>query len=182
MFGGIENGRHFGDEMLKQLSNKLMRLQEIDLVGQFSSSMLALHIMSEEEANRNFIRLFDRITKEPLNIFGNNIYVSLKIGVARCAPEISAEVTCRNAESALSVAKTKTGTQIEYYNNEIQEKLKKELIILNELVEAIQNNEFKDVNIIYGANYSGKTTLSRYFATVLREIWICSFFKYSTSC
>lgn len=25
----------------------------------------------------------------------------------------------------------------------------------------IQNNEFKDVNIIYGANYSGKTTLSR---------------------
>ena len=136
-------GRHFGDEMLKQLSNKISRLQEIDLVGQFSSSMLALHIMSEQEANRNLIRLFDRITKEPLNIFGNNIYISLKIGVARCAPNISAEITCRNAESALSVAKTKTGTKIEYYNNQMQEKLKKELIILNELVEAIQNNEFK---------------------------------------
>jgi EAL domain-containing protein (putative c-di-GMP-specific phosphodiesterase class I)/GGDEF domain-containing protein len=136
-------GRKFGDELVKQIAVKLSRIHFIDFIAQFSSSTLAIHIAAEEEAQRNFIKLFERIGKEALNVFGNSIYVTLKVGVALCEQEMNADRVCKNAESALAVANPKSGTFIAYYNEEIQENLKKELLILNELVEAIRNKEFQ---------------------------------------
>ena len=66
----------------------------------------------------------------------------MKLGVVKLNKDLSINIACKNAENALSNAKARGGTQIVYYNEQMQEDLKKELLILNELVEAIKNKEF----------------------------------------
>ena len=135
-------GRNFGDELLKQLANKLSRIFAVNLIAQFSSSTLALHVNEKFETKADIRRLFERVINDELTIFGNSIYVSLKIGVEKLNKNLSINNACKNAENALSNAKARGGTQIVFYNETMQEELKKELLILNGLVEAIKNKEF----------------------------------------
>lgn len=137
-------GRNFGDELLKQLANKLSKIADVNFIAQFSSSTLALHVKVRDklETEPDLRHLFERVIKDELTIFGNSLYISLKIGVEKLNGYISINTACKNAENALSNAKARGGTQIVYYNKQMQEDLKKELVILNELVAAIKNNEF----------------------------------------
>ena len=135
-------GRNFGDELLKQLANKLLRVVAVNFIAQFSSSTLALHVNEQFETEAELRQLFERVINDELTIFGNSLYISLKIGVEKLDQNLSINIACKNAENALSNAKARGGTQIVYYNEQMQEDLKKELLILNELVEAIKNKEF----------------------------------------
>ncbi len=135
-------GRNFGDELLKQLANKLSKIVAVNFIAQFSSSTLALHVNDQFETESDLRSLFERIINDELTIFGNPIYISLKMGVQKLHKTICINTACKNAENALSNAKARGGAQIVYYNERMQEDLKKELVILNELVEAIKNKEF----------------------------------------
>ena len=135
-------GRNFGDELLKQLANKLSKISAVNLVAQFSSSTLALYVSDQFDSETDLKHIFERVINEELTVFGNSIHIRLKIGVEKLSENISINTACKNAENALSNAKARGGTQIVYYNQQMQEDLKKELVILNELVEAINNKEF----------------------------------------
>ena len=136
-------GRKFGDELLSQLAYKLNKISAVQFIAQFTSSSLALVIDVNHSSYAGLNVLFERITREVFHVMGNNIYITLKVGVVLLKDEDTFEQAIRNAENALSVAKNNSGTQIIFYDDEMQEKLKKELIILNELVEAIKNKEFQ---------------------------------------
>lgn len=136
-------GRNFGDELLKQLAYKFERIPKINVVSQFSSSSLALHLYGGYETEESLKDLLKKVTTDELTIFGNSIYVSLKIGVEKLTPLLHVDVACRNAENALSTARNKAGEKIVYYNEQMQQKLKKELSILNALVNAIERKEFE---------------------------------------
>ena len=135
-------GRNFGDELLKQLANKFSEIAAVNFIAQFSSSTLALYIKDQFDTETKLKHLVERVISEELTIFGNSIYIRLKIGVEKFSENLSINTACKNAENALSNAKARGGTQIVYYNQQMQEDLRKELVILNELVEAINNKEF----------------------------------------
>ncbi len=164
-------GHEVGEEILLQLGKRIEKAWCMNRVARFTSSTLAVFIDSSSQITENLSEELELLTKETFPLFGNNIYIMLKVGVASVNAEIKAEKASRYADSALSVAKLKSGIQIEYYNEKIKAYLKKELRILYELVDAIKNKEFQayvqpKIELYRGRIYSVEA-LARWFSPKL---------------
>lgn len=168
-------GRAFGDEMIKQLANKFMKQKvPVNFVAHFSTSTIAMFLKDDTVTIDQIRHCMEEIAKESCKIFGNEIYLSLKVGAEKIKPNISKELICQNADNALSSAKEKAGTQFVIYDEKMQESLKKELLILNNLVEAIQKKQFEvyfQPKIeLYRGRVSGMEALVRWNSPVLGNV------------
>lgn len=136
-------GRDSGEALLKQMYERI--LEKCDgrhiLVGRFVSSSIILYMDREEAEAKHMTDFLKMLVEEPFIIEGRNIYITLKSGSAPIRTGASLNDSIRHAESALSEAKTYSGTMARFYCKEKDEQLEKELLILNHLTEAIKNRE-----------------------------------------
>lgn len=136
-------GRDSGETLLQQIYERV--LEKCDgkhiLAGRFVSSSIILYMENGKVETNQMTQFLKSMVEEPLIIEGRNIYITLKSGGASIKTGDSLKDGIRHAESALSEAKTYSGTKAAFYCKEKDAQLEKELLILNQLTEAIKNKE-----------------------------------------
>ncbi|WP_413364749.1 EAL domain-containing protein [Lysinibacillus sp. 3P01SB] len=136
-------GRDSGEALLKQMYERILEKCEGKhiLVGRFVSSSIILYMEKDEAGIKQMTDFLKMLVEEPFLIEGRNIYITLKSGGSSIRTGESLKDSIRHAESALSEAKTYSGTMARFYYQENDAQLEKELLILNHLTEAIKNKE-----------------------------------------
>lgn len=137
-------GRPAGDVMLKELGKRLKHLSasENSEVARFTSSSLIMFTpidFHKIEKTRN--APITDAANSPFIIAGQQIYTTLKIGIAPFEQGHTEYDAIRFAESALTDSKLVPGTQINYYIEQSNRNVKRELLLLNHLKQAIQQKQ-----------------------------------------
>lgn len=136
-------GRDSGETLLQQIYERVLEKckgRHI-LAGRFVSSSIILYMESGKAETNHMTQFLKSLVEEPFIIEGRNVYITLKSGGASIQTGESLKDSIRHAESALSEAKTYSGTMAAFYCKEKDAQLEKELLILNQLTEAIKHKE-----------------------------------------
>ena len=137
-------GRPAGEALLKELGTRLKRLSasENSEIARFTSASLIMFtpvdFHSIEKKGRMLIM---DSANEPFLIEGQRVYTTLKIGIAPFEQMNSCHDAIRFAESALTKSKLVPGTQTNYYIEQVNQDLEREILVLNYLKKAIQHKE-----------------------------------------
>ena len=138
-------GRKFGDELFRQMTNRLSQesISNSDvLYGRFSNSTFIIGIKDNNIQLNDYIAQLLEMTVMPFIIAEREIFISLKIGVSYFEKSISIDESIRRADMALTRARTCNET-VSYFEIETDEKIQRELDILNQLRSGLNNDEFQ---------------------------------------
>ena len=171
-------GRGAADELFIQLGKRIEKVGKgnPNFVCRFSSATLALtnDIAMDEEGDYQIIELRS-IVSEPFIIAGQEMFITLKIGIALFAEDIgSGEELLRRADVALTDAKKVPGNRMSYYRDLQNEKTSEEMNLFNTLARALVKNELTvflqpKVNLENG-EIIGFEALSRWFSLALGQV------------
>ncbi|WP_285396848.1 EAL domain-containing protein [Lysinibacillus sp. fls2-241-R2A-57] len=136
-------GREAGDELLRQIANRLNEQQNEhnEYIARFTSSSL---IISKATANEDFLYYelrIKEIIRQPFIVGGKQIYITLKTGIAPFNGEINIADAIRFADNAVSFAADKPGTHMEIFTQERNDVLEQQMTVLNHLAQALKNKE-----------------------------------------
>jgi PAS domain S-box-containing protein/diguanylate cyclase (GGDEF)-like protein len=170
-------GRDAADELFIQLGKRIEKVgrKNPNFIGRFSSSSLAMTSESSESNEEHFLLELGTIVEEPFIVAGQEMFITLKIGVSFTeGDKKSEEELLRRADTAMSDAKKKPGNAMSFYRNLQNEETIKEMRIFNELSKALIAQEIdvflqpkvdlKDGKII------GFEALARWFSPVLGQV------------
>ena len=166
-------GRKFGDELIQQMTHRLLQLCHSDedvLYGRFSNSTLIIGVKDGPVLINDYITQLIDLTSTPFMIAEREIFISLKIGVSYFDSIISIDESVRRADIALTRARTDNET-VSYFKAETDEKIKRELDILNQLRSGLNNEEFQvylqpKINL-YSKEIEGFEALARWHSPTL---------------
>lgn len=136
-------GRDTGEEVLKQIYKRFLKesSHRFVIIGRFSSSSLILYTTRSADQIYETEDFLKKLVETPFVVNGQKMYMTLKSGVAIIKENACLSNSIRHAESALTAAKKHAGTYISYYIKKNDEQLKREMLILNHLIEAVKNKE-----------------------------------------
>lgn len=169
LFTRINNslGHEAGDELLKKVSNRLLRTFSDDTCT--ALNMRAIDPQSPEEPMSDkiarlegdqfaillnqfsklddVILLVQRILKQlvtPFTLQGNNVVLTASAGIALYPVNgLGAEMLLRNADAAMHFAKSQGRNSFHFYSSDIDFKSKERLSVENDLRHAIRHNELE---------------------------------------
>ena len=140
-------GSSVGDEILKEIAKRLKDcLFETDLIARYGSDefIIAVRKYKSQKKFTSYImsKVKDCLTK-PFHIENEEIHLDFNFGVA-FFPYDGEDVDelISNVELALKEAKKEGRGEIFIFNKEINKNFRKQIIIINELKNAIKNNGF----------------------------------------
>ena len=138
-------GRPAGEALLKELGKRLKRLStsENSDVARFTSSSLIMFTpidFQTIEKTRIIVPIKDA-ANEPFVIKGQQVYTTLKIGIAPFEKDYTSYDAIRFAESALTDSKLLPGTRINYYIEQSNRISERKLLLLNHLKKALQQKQ-----------------------------------------
>ncbi|RKQ19117.1 putative bifunctional diguanylate cyclase/phosphodiesterase [Ureibacillus endophyticus] len=169
-------GRSIGDELIGQLIQRLEKHYNIDniIYGRFSNSTFIIATKSSSEEIDNLVKRLFEITSTPFSIAKREIFISLKIGIANFDETISIDESIRRSDIALTKSRNQKDVEVAYFEPETDEKIQRELEIVNQLTYGLQNDEFTihlqpKVNLIT-AEIEGFEALARWYSPVLGPI------------
>lgn len=138
-------GRESADELFIQLGQRIERAGKgkPNFVGRFASATLIFTNVPLPEKDDYYIIELNSLVKNPFMIAGQEMFITLKVGVALSGDNCSAEDLMRRADRALSEAKNKPGNNISFYQDLQYEETIKEMKIFNELSRALFANEIE---------------------------------------
>ncbi|MEK9198711.1 EAL domain-containing protein [Lysinibacillus halotolerans] len=137
-------GRKFGDELIRQITSRLKSMDGINneiIFGRFSSSSFILGIKQTNQHLNELISDLLQVTSVPFTIAGREIFITLRIGVSYFDKSLSVDESIRRADIALTNAKNHN-VVVSYFEAETDEKIQRELDILNQLRYGLKNEEF----------------------------------------
>lgn len=137
-------GRPAGVAMLKELGKRLKRLSasENSDVARFTSSSLIMFTPIDFLAIGKTGKVpIMEAANEPFIIKGQQIYTTLKIGIAPFEKDHTGYDAIRFAESALTDSKVMPGTQTNFYIEQSNRNSERELLLLNHLKKALQDKQ-----------------------------------------
>jgi diguanylate cyclase (GGDEF)-like protein/PAS domain S-box-containing protein len=139
-------GRQAGDELLKQIADRLIRAgSDATRLARISAdhfAIIALEAEGEQQLARLLDSRFERLFGAPFLTGGSEIRLSAKLGIAMFpADGADAEALFRNAEAALKKAKT-AGERYIFYAQEMTERVAEKLALENRLRQALEKDEF----------------------------------------
>ena len=168
-------GRSFGDELLKQMVERLNlhRNQHIEFIARFSNALIIASCVDHEKLQQYDSRVRP-LTIIPYFLSEKETYITLKIGVGFFTEHSTSDDTIRQADIALSKARQQSGTSIAYFESEIDEKLKLEMDTMNQLTHGLNNDEFTihlqpKMNMKTG-RIDGFEALSRWHSSTLGNV------------
>jgi diguanylate cyclase (GGDEF)-like protein/PAS domain S-box-containing protein len=139
-------GHHYGDELLIELSRRLLlQIDSDDLLYRFSDDVFI--ILYPNCSNRTELDIFIGSTLEkvrkPYMIDNSILYISASIGIC-CYPEHgkNSGILIQHADIAMNKAKNLSGENVCYYSCEMSEEYERKFTIANYLTRAVSNQEF----------------------------------------
>jgi len=139
------HGHSVGDGLLKILSEQFKQIVGIkDSVARFGGDefIFCFPELSDQEEAELKVRRILAIFKQQFEIDGKTIYSSCSIGVAMYPKDsANSEELISKADTALYKAKTIQKGQSLFFDNHIDEQVKRDFLIETQLREALNNNE-----------------------------------------
>jgi diguanylate cyclase (GGDEF)-like protein len=138
-------GHHIGDELLKEITNRLKEcLHEEDFIARIGSDEFVV-LLSLVNDSKNAGETAQKIICALSPIYelqGNNLRITASIGVA-CYPQNgkTVEAFIRNADIAMYHAKELGRNNFQYYTEDLNEKYRKQISLEHELKFALERNE-----------------------------------------
>jgi diguanylate cyclase (GGDEF)-like protein len=139
-------GHTLGDKVLKTISERLQScLGSGDIISRGSSDefiivlpALTNEIQAMEKANQ-----FLEITRKPFTINGSKFTVTISIGVNYFPQDAEdPETLIRNADISMYRAKELGKNGVQFFSEEMNRKISNRLVIENNLIDALDKNEF----------------------------------------
>jgi len=138
-------GRQAGDELLKQLSQRLVRsadLVELARIGGDVFAIVLQNVSGRSGIERRIEKTWQEAFSEPFRISESEIRVSAKAGIAMLPDDgADAETLFRSAEAALRMAK-EAGERHIFHAPEMSARSIEKLTIESKLRQALKNEEF----------------------------------------
>ncbi len=139
-------GHDIGDKVLVQVATRLQNcIRKSDTLARLGGDEFIIII--DEVKDEDFaIHLAQKLLKsmtEPINIGGQDIYISNSVGVS-IFPEdgLDANTLLKNADAAMYKAKDDGKNSYRFYKEEMTEKALERLLMENSLRQALENEEF----------------------------------------
>ncbi len=151
-------GHNVGDELLKLIAVQLLEsIRESDLIGVDNKEeertslsrlggdefiILSTGLMDAANASKIAKRAMDKLSK-PFNIQGNELFITVSIGIAICPTDgEDVETLLKNASSAMYHAKTVGRNNFQFYSKEMNSHAMERLTLETELKKALDKDEF----------------------------------------
>lgn len=139
-------GRHVGDEVLRQIGQRMVSLlhgaSHMARVGADQFAVLFDEEGAEIEVARRLQDFYQQCFTDPVLASGTELRVSARIGVARFpADAVSAEALYHKAEAAMKRSKSSMD-QVLFYDARMTEVIAAKLALENRLRRALQAGEF----------------------------------------
>lgn len=168
-------GRDIADELFIQLAKRIGKVRKDNHIGMLSSSsIIFINDSSDQPDAKELIAQLRRITDRPFTLAGEEVFITLKAGVALSDNECSAEEMVRRADIALTSAEGKAGGTVLFYKDLQNEETIKEMTIANELMKALITDGL-DVHLQPKVNLKtseiiGFEALARWNSSVLGQV------------
>ena len=139
-------GHHYGDELLLELSKRIMEQMDAeDLLSRFSDDvflMICKPYESQAELDR-FIRRLLLVVRKPYIINNSMLYITASIGIC-FYPEHgkNSELLIQHADIAMNKARKQLEDNVCYYSEDMSKEFERRFTIANYLTRAISNQEF----------------------------------------
>ena len=133
-------GRALGDQVLICVVERLSTLRSVSL-GRLHADRFVMLLPGDPD-ERHIDALISAVLDLPLHIDAQVIDIAATVGVARCASLLELELTMRNAETALQVARRRRRRCLDYAVEMLQDR-RSDLSLMSDLKHAIANNELR---------------------------------------
>jgi PAS domain S-box-containing protein/diguanylate cyclase (GGDEF)-like protein len=139
-------GRHAGDELLKQVAQRLVSIggdaTRFARIGADHFAMFTDDVENEQQVARYTERRLRSVFDPPYRVGGHELRVGTKCGIAMFpADGADADTLLRNAEAALERAKS-LGERYVFFAEEMTERVAEKLTLENRLRQALEKDEF----------------------------------------
>jgi diguanylate cyclase (GGDEF)-like protein/PAS domain S-box-containing protein len=149
-----------GDKVLKRVADELINTKsEKVFISRFGGDEFLLLIEGEKDIEKIefYVKKITNIFKDKMIIEGNEIYISASIGITLYPSDSNdADQLIMNADMAMYKIKDSGKNNYLFFNEKMNEKLKKQLEIKNILRNAIKEGGFKLVYQPQICTYTGK--------------------------
>ncbi len=140
-------GHGVGDTLLIEVAHRLINsVRESDTICRWGGDEFVIileNIASEKNAAMLAESIIKQIEERSFIIQGHTLYISCSIGIAMCPTDGSiCEQIIQHADTAMYQAKGSGGGSYCFYKQEMTKAVQKQLQIVNDLREALQNNQF----------------------------------------
>ena len=140
-------GHHYGDELLKQIADRIVRLCPVDATAaRFGGDefIICINKLNTEDKIKEFIDRFQYMMHQKFVVNGKNTYINLSMGVAlypRDGNLINDLIA--NADLALATAKLSGKDTCSIFHESMKIEAKKKKTIEENLRRALVNDEFE---------------------------------------
>ncbi len=144
-------GHLLGDQYLKIIADRINRcLKSTDMVSRFGGdefTIVLTDLGNDKQVSRKINRVALRILEavsEPVFIEEQELYSACSIGAVVYPDDAeTTEDLLKNADSAMYHAKSKGGSNLKYFSNEMNSSIKKKLQVETSLRKSIDNNQLE---------------------------------------
>jgi diguanylate cyclase (GGDEF)-like protein len=146
-FAGVNNfyGSQVGDEILKEIAQRLVRVLGKDKVGRGAADEFVIFVsgLNKKENIFEYLKMIDFVFEFPFYINEKKIRIHYNLGVAisPCDGK-DAEVLFQKARLACNFAKKRGTNQVMFFEEGLSEEMQKRLFVENLLSEAFNNDWF----------------------------------------
>ncbi len=166
-------GHALGDELLKQASERLQEnIRSEDTVGRMSGDEFTI-ILAGQRIKEHVVSAASNVAQkimtrlaEPFVLEGNEVFISVSIGVAIYADDGEDSSTLlRSADTAMYFAKQAGKNNFQYYTEEMNAHCVEQLAFQNNLYKAVADDEFE---VFYQPQYSLSNSRAPVVESLLR--------------
>jgi len=152
-------GHAAGDELIVGVADRLRAtVRPTDTVARFGGDEFVV-VCQEDETLSGAMAIADRLVaalREPFRIGGEEIFLTVSVGIAIAAPGASSETLLRNADAAMYRAKEQGRARCEFFDETMQTEAATRLELQTTLNWAVQREEMRVfyqplINITSGA-------------------------------
>lgn len=145
-------GHHIGDGVLKIFAKKVQKiLREEDIFARLGGDEFVILIAQTENdierINEIALNISDKIhkaLKQSIQIETHTLYITLSLGIKILHPdEKNINTILKHADIAMYQSKNSGKNRTSFYDTEISKRMNEQLILHNELKNAIKNQEFE---------------------------------------
>src|SRR5688572_27062515 len=139
-------GHAAGDELIVGVANRLRAtVRPSDTVARFGGDEFVV-VCQEAETLSGAMTVADRIAvalREPFRIGGEEIFLTVSVGIAIAGPGASSETLLRNADAAMYRAKDQGRSRCEFFDETMQTEAATRLEVQTALNWAVQRGEMR---------------------------------------
>ena len=138
-------GHEAGDRLIRLVSERITEvLRDNDTIGRVGGDEFVIvlpHPGDADAVEEVAHRLLDRLA-EPLTLDGHELRVGASIGIALCAPGLSAAEVITRADRAMYEAKRSGGRRFLWHSVSMDEEFRDRFMLKNDLAQALEREEF----------------------------------------